>query len=274
MTGMVLLESPKVASTRVTVFTAMIYAGGKLEEIQGSLHYFKDEHDEKEYPAGLYHLDFTAAKRDSSVEVYTDDPEEEAKFVFVGDIKKICIPQVTPEGDDTWTIDPCQQVAVHVTCTVTTDDQQAATFTATPEQYTSAFQDAKCTTDAVGTVFSHKPVFPVYAYISESPRFKNAKKPTPFSKRYCGFTGYLTGIYSTLEGEKMVDRFCAAVDTVSFLGAVVGAAPKAVSKAPAASSSKAGSSGKRHPVIPQLITSCSSLDLHPQVCQWWQTETR
>jgi hypothetical protein len=59
MTGMVLLEDPKVASTRVTVFTAMIYVGGKLEEIQGSLRYFKDGHDEKEYPAGLYHLDFT-----------------------------------------------------------------------------------------------------------------------------------------------------------------------------------------------------------------------
>jgi hypothetical protein len=29
-----------------------------------------------------------AAKRKSGIEVYTDDPEEEAKFVFVGDIKK------------------------------------------------------------------------------------------------------------------------------------------------------------------------------------------
>jgi hypothetical protein len=106
---------------------------------------------------------------------------------------------------------------------VTTDDQQAATFTATPEQCTSAFHDAKRTTDAAGSVVSHKPVSPVYAYIPESPRFKNVKKTTLFSKRYCGFTGYLTGISSTLEGEKMVDRFCVAVDTVSFLGAVVGA---------------------------------------------------
>ncbi|KAJ7867921.1 hypothetical protein B0H14DRAFT_2572646 [Mycena olivaceomarginata] len=56
---------------------------------------------------------------------------------------------------------------------------------------------------------------------------EGTKKPTPYSNKYCGFTGYLTGISSELEGTKVVDRFTIEVDTVAFLGNVIAAWLKA-----------------------------------------------
>ncbi|KAJ7610541.1 hypothetical protein DFH06DRAFT_1148086 [Mycena polygramma] len=130
-----------------------------------------------------------------------------------------------------------KHVSVHVCCTVTTDDQAAATFTATPEQYTSAFADAKRAAEAEGNRVQPS-AFPLIGYIPDSHRFQNVKKPTPFSKRYCGFTGFLTGVSSALECEKMVDRFRIEVDTVAFLGA---AAPSSGPKSTPASSQASGS---------------------------------
>ncbi|KAJ7653366.1 hypothetical protein DFH06DRAFT_949069, partial [Mycena polygramma] len=200
---------------------ASVFVGSPgYEDIRGSLRFFKEAENKTEYPkVGLYQATFTAAKKESGFDVHVSDPEEEAKFLFVGDIKKFCLLQAldTEDPDGSWTIDPCQQVSVHVCCTVTTDDQAAATFTATPEQYTSAFADAKRAAEAEGNR-AQPSAFPLIGYIPDSHRFQNVKKPTPFSKRYCGFTGFLTGVSSALECEKMVDRFRIEVDTVAFLG--------------------------------------------------------
>ncbi|KAJ6575295.1 hypothetical protein B0H19DRAFT_1128079 [Mycena capillaripes] len=233
ISGLVVLEDPRVVSPRVTVFTAAIYVGSE-NNLLGSLRYFKDDDDGTvEYPqVGLYHLTFAAAKREPEFEVYTQDAVELEKLVFVGDIKKLCLLEALEAQDSEnseepmWTIDPRQRVSVHVCCAVTTDNQQAATFTATPEQYTSAFADTKRAAETNGVPFP-KSTFPLLGSIPDSHRFKGIKKPTPYSNRYCGFTGYLTGMSSALEGTKVVDRFTIDVDTVAFLGNVVAALPKA-----------------------------------------------
>lgn len=143
-------------------------------------------------------------------------------------MSQLCLLQAWDPDDPaaTWTIDPRQQVCVHVCCLVTTDDQRAGTFTATPEQYTSVAADAKRAQEEKGEVV-HKPTFPLCGYFEDLPRFSKSKKPTPYSNRYCGFSGFLTGMSSALEGEKMVDRFRISVDTVAFLGGPAApAAPK------------------------------------------------
>ncbi|KAJ7878395.1 hypothetical protein B0H14DRAFT_3858844 [Mycena olivaceomarginata] len=224
MTGMVVLEDPEYPSPRVTTFKSLIWVGGAgLEQIQARLRYFRSEtEDTPEYPkVGLYNITFVASKMEPGFDVNEEDEEEQSKYHLVGDIKKFTLLQALDVDDPnaTWTINPCQQIGVHVCCAVTSDDQKAATFTAAPEQYTSIAADAKRTAEENGRVAA-KSVFPLSAYIEDSPSFKNGSKPTPFAKRYCGFTGFLTGMSSALEGEKMVDRFRISVDTIAFMGAV------------------------------------------------------
>ncbi|KAJ7937948.1 hypothetical protein B0H13DRAFT_1851896 [Mycena leptocephala] len=86
ISGLVVLEDPRVVSPRVTVFAAAVYVGSE-NNLLGSLRYFKDDNDGiVEYPAvGLYHLTFT---REPEFEVYTQDVLELEKLVFVGDIKR------------------------------------------------------------------------------------------------------------------------------------------------------------------------------------------
>ncbi|KAF8176818.1 hypothetical protein K438DRAFT_1770296 [Mycena galopus ATCC 62051] len=150
----------------------------------------------------------------TALERYLD--EDPASYHIVGDIKKL---------------------NVHVCCAVTTDDQSAGIFTATPEQYTSAFADVKraAAEESAGRgsgsvpakALAKKTCFPVVGYfVLDSSHLSNAKKkPIPYSGRYCGFSGYLTGMSSALEGQKMIDRFRVEVHTVAFMGSVT--APKA-----------------------------------------------
>ncbi|KAJ7842111.1 hypothetical protein B0H14DRAFT_3692817 [Mycena olivaceomarginata] len=231
MSGMVVLENPQDISPRVTAFKALIWVGGAgLEQMQACLRYFRSEFEETpEYPpVGLYNVTFVAAKMEPGFEVNEEDEEERLKYHLVGDIKKYFTLLQALDVDDpnaAWTINPCQQICVHVCCAVTSDDQKAATFTAAPEQYTSIAADAKRAAEENGRLAARS-VFPLSAYIEDSPRFKSGIKPTPYAKRYCGFSGFLTGISGALEGEKMVDMFRIAVDTIAFMGAVVSSVPR------------------------------------------------
>ncbi|KAJ7241920.1 hypothetical protein B0H12DRAFT_1236876 [Mycena haematopus] len=232
--GLAILEDPRNASSRVIVFTASVYVGSNavntgasesaVENLRGSLRYFKDEADTTAYPpVGIYYVVFGAAKMEPGVEVYTEDT---AKIVFVGDIKQLCLLEALDPIDPIWSIDPRQRVSVHVCCAVTSSNQQAATFTAAPEQFTFAFADVKKAAEKSQSSFP-KSVFPLSATIPDSHRFKGSTKPTPYSNKYCGFTGYLTGMSSELEGSKVIDRFTIEVDTIAFLGNVVSVLPKA-----------------------------------------------
>ncbi|KAJ7093424.1 hypothetical protein B0H15DRAFT_947548 [Mycena belliarum] len=103
-----------------------------------------------------------------------------------------------PEDPDVpWTINPTHPVTVYTNCAVETSDQSDATFTAPPEQYMSAAADAK---------YSH--------------HYRKAKKPISYVGRYVGFMGYLTGLLSALEGDKIIERFRIEVDVISFLGTI------------------------------------------------------
>ncbi|KAJ7628198.1 hypothetical protein DFH06DRAFT_1442094 [Mycena polygramma] len=249
ISGIFVLENPQTVSVRVVAFNASIYIGApSMQEIQGSLRYFKEEHDNTQYPArGLYYVEFMAAKREAGYDVFTADEVEQAKFLFVGDIKKFNLleTQDIDDEDAAWNINACQTASVHVSCAVLTSNPDTATFTAAPTQYTSASADAKRAAESAGTPLPPPSTFPLSGYIPDSHRFKdNKKKPTPFVDRYCGFTGDLTGICSALEGAVMVDRFRIAVDTVTFLGAV----PKSEVRStpvPSASQAPSGSAPKR-----------------------------
>ncbi|KAJ7484048.1 hypothetical protein B0H11DRAFT_2416331 [Mycena galericulata] len=223
MSGMVILENPQPISTRVTAFRASIYIGSLgLEDIRSYLRYFKllNSEDTPGYPeVGLYSVTFTAAKMQPEFEINEPDEDERAR---------LCLLQARDPDDPEapWTINPCQQLCVHICCAVTSDDQTAATFTAAPEQYTSIAADAKRAAEDKGEVAA-KSIFPLTGFFEDSPRFKNCKKPTPYTDRYCGFSGFLIGISSALEEKKMVDRFRIVVDTIAFMGSIPGAAPKA-----------------------------------------------
>ncbi|KAJ7728604.1 hypothetical protein DFH07DRAFT_782191 [Mycena maculata] len=235
-TGNTVLENLRSASPRVVVFDMVVYIGSpSLQSITGSVRFFMNEGDETKYPeVGMYHVTAVVAKMAPGIE-----------FDLLEGL---------PENNQ-WNINPAQLMTVHVSCVVTKDDQQAATFQAEPEQYTIAFADAKRKAEEASAT-PPKSVFPIFAYIPDLPRFKNTKKPTPFSNKFSGFMGYLTGVSSALEGEEMMDRFCIEVDTISFGGnyaAKQTAKPVVVKKTPAqggSSSSKStwgysGSSSKK-----------------------------
>ncbi|KAJ7926432.1 hypothetical protein B0H13DRAFT_1862264 [Mycena leptocephala] len=261
LSGITILESPQAISSRVLAFTATIYIGNSgMEDIQGSLRYFRPDTDvlpspeedkeyvRKNYPAvGLYHVKFTAARKEAGIEVYTSDVAEQAKFLFVGDIKELRLLEALDleAPEPSWTINPCHRLSVYVCCAVATSDQATATFTAAPEQFTAAFADAKRAAEAAHTI-PLKSLFPLIACIPDSHRFKDGKKkPTPYANRYCGFSGYLAGVRGALEGEKMVDRFYIEVDTIAFLGNIVAAAPFAKSTPVQSTSQASGSSTKK-----------------------------
>ncbi|KAJ7926782.1 hypothetical protein B0H13DRAFT_1862026 [Mycena leptocephala] len=239
-----------------------------MEDIQGSLHYFRPDTDvlpfpeedkeyvKENYPAvGLYHVKL----QEAGIEVYTSDVAEQAKTLFVGDIKELCLLEALEleAAEPSWTINPCHQLSVYVFCTVVASDQPTATFTAAPEQLPILL----------------KSIFPLLACILDSHRFKDGKKTLiPYANRYCGFSGYLTGVRSTLEGEKMVDHFYIEVDTIAFLGNVVAAAPSVKSTPVQLTSQASGSAAKKprwsYPTKTALGKRKDSSQQQPFPCPW------
>ncbi|KAJ7732792.1 hypothetical protein DFH07DRAFT_755148 [Mycena maculata] len=216
-TGNAVLENPRSASPRVVVFDMVVYVGSpSLRNITGSVRFFKEEGDETTYPKiGMYNVTTTslpALSNSYSVLTYV-------QFYLLEEL---------PENNR-WNINPAQLMTVHVCCVVTKDDQKAATFQGEPEQYTIALP-----MPSAGET-PPKSFFPFLAYIPDSPRFNDTKKPTPFTNKFSGFMGYLTGVSGALEGEQMVDRFRIEVETISFMGNYMTklAKPVVVKKTPA-----------------------------------------
>jgi hypothetical protein len=130
------------------------------------------------------------AKKEAGIEVYTSDVAEQAKFLFVGDIKEVsqffrhfnelnlivqlrlleALDLEAPEPS--WTINPCHRLSVYVCCAVATSDQATATFTAAPEQFTAAFANAKQAAEAAHTI-PLKSLFPLIACIPVKRRAYN-----------------------------------------------------------------------------------------------------
>ncbi|KAJ6623255.1 hypothetical protein B0H10DRAFT_2182921 [Mycena sp. CBHHK59/15] len=237
-----ILENPRKASPRTTVFDSLIFIGSpSLEKIQGSLRYYAE--DDAAYPdAALYYIVFSVAKMEKGIKVFTDDAAEQAEYNFVGDIKTITL--ITACDTTAFTeIDVAQRAYVNVCGAVTRSDTNAATFTLDAEQYTSAFAEQAKHAAETGTVFTAKSVFPVIGFFPDSPRYKN-KKPVPWVKRFVSFGGYLSGVSAALEGETLFERFRVEVDNIAFLGTYTPLASTPTSTA-AASGSGGASSSKR-----------------------------
>ncbi|KAJ6618785.1 hypothetical protein B0H10DRAFT_1947206 [Mycena sp. CBHHK59/15] len=136
ITGVIILKK-LVDVSRVVSFKALAWVGAPgLDELQGLLKYFKLKGDDTVFPnSGMYHVVAGVVKREPGLDVLTTDLEEAAKYHFVGDIKRLLLLEAldTDDPDAAWSIDPNQQLAVHICCTTTTRDEATWSFTAAPE---------------------------------------------------------------------------------------------------------------------------------------------
>ncbi|KAJ7848895.1 hypothetical protein B0H13DRAFT_2361664 [Mycena leptocephala] len=153
---------------------------------------------------------------------------EQAKFLFVGDIKELRLLEALDleAPEPSWTINPC-----HGSLFMSAARWQRATKLLPPSLLHQSSSlppfDAKRAAEAAHTI-PLKSLFPLIACIPDSHRFKDGKmKPTPYANRYCGFSGYLP------------------VDTIAFLGNVVATAPSAKSTPVQSTSQASGSSTKK-----------------------------
>ncbi|KAJ7866144.1 hypothetical protein B0H13DRAFT_1898261 [Mycena leptocephala] len=241
LSGITILESPQAISSHVLAFTATIYIGNSgMEDIQGSLRYFRPDTDVLPSPKRTRNTSeriiplSDCTTKEAGIEVYTSDVAEQAKFLFVGDIKELRLLEALDleAPEPSWTITRATGSLLI--------DQATATFTAAPEQFTAAFADAKRAAEAA-IPYRSNPLPSDCLHSGFAPLQGREKEPTPYANRYCGFSGYLAGVRGALEGEKMVDRFYIEVDTIAFLGNVVATAPSAKST-PVQSTSQASGS--------------------------------
>ncbi|KAJ7264243.1 hypothetical protein C8J57DRAFT_1512318 [Mycena rebaudengoi] len=100
------------------------------------------------------------------------------------------------------------------------DPEDPEWTTAEPEQYISANADAKRAAEESNKV-APKSVFPPFWLL-----------PRLALLEYAGFSGYLAGINSAFEGEKMMDRFRIEVDTIAFMGPCPAAAKATITATP------------------------------------------
>ncbi|KAJ7164037.1 hypothetical protein C8R43DRAFT_946832 [Mycena crocata] len=238
--ALTVLENPRKASARTTVFTCNLFIGSpSLEKITGSVRYYSEE--DGEYPdVGVYHAIIAVAKMEKGIKVFTDDEEEQGEFSFVGDIKSFFL--IGEEGSTAVeNIDLARRAYVNICGAVTRSDASSATFTLDAEQYTSAFAEQAKKASEDSSIVALKSVLPVIGYIPDSPRYKN-KKPVPWVKKYVSFGGYLSGITASLEGETLFERFRVEVDNIAFLGTYT---PTASTPAPNGGSGSGGSSNKK-----------------------------
>ncbi|KAJ7873059.1 hypothetical protein B0H14DRAFT_2185872, partial [Mycena olivaceomarginata] len=214
VTALTVLENPRKASPRTTIFTSHLFLGAPgLEKILGSVRYYSE--DDGEYPeVGVYQATMAIAKMEKGVNVFTEDAKEQAEFSFVGDIK---------EASPTYLlicylllISFTRRPYMNICGAVTRSDSTAATFTLDADQYTSAFAEQQKSAATDNNVVAQKSVFPALGFIPDSPRYKS-KKPVPWVKKYVAFGGYLTGISALLEGETLQERFRIEVDSIAFL---------------------------------------------------------
>ncbi|KAJ7850356.1 hypothetical protein B0H13DRAFT_1905718 [Mycena leptocephala] len=237
MSTYTVLTNPRKASPRTTVFDSTIHISG--QDVLGSIRYYSEA--ERAYPdIGMYHVIAAIAKMEKGINVFTEDPAEQAEYSFVGDIKTLGLISDDPTSALFRSIDLgilCPYI--FASGAVTRSDNNAGTFTLDPEQWTNAFNDhAKVQATESSAAPPLKSVFPVIGFFPETARYK--KKPVPWVKQYVSFGGYLSGIASSLEGETMQERFRVEVDNIAFLGVYT---PLASTPSPALTASTSGASG-------------------------------
>ncbi|KAJ7829144.1 hypothetical protein B0H13DRAFT_1916640 [Mycena leptocephala] len=142
LSALTVLENPRKASPRMTVFTCHLFVGPlDLEKIQGSVWYYLEE--DGEYPdAGVYHATIAVAKMEKSVNVSTEDAKEQAEVSFVRDIKSFFLIRGL-DSPAVANIDLGRCAYVNVCGAVTRSDSNAATFTFDAEQYTAPSLNSK-----------------------------------------------------------------------------------------------------------------------------------
>ncbi|KAJ7221049.1 hypothetical protein B0H12DRAFT_311356 [Mycena haematopus] len=213
MSTYTVLTNPRKSSPRTTVFDSNIHISGK--DVMGSVRYYSEE--EHAFPdLGMYHVIVAIAKMEKGINVFTEDPTEQAEYSFVGDIKSLGLISDDPTSALFRSIDlAILRPYIFVSGAVTRSDKKDGTFTLDPEQWTNAFNDhAKATENS--TAAPLKSVFSVIGFFPDTARYK--KKPVPWVKRYVSFGGYLSGIVSSLEGDTVQERFRVEVDNIAFLG--------------------------------------------------------
>ncbi|KAJ7768004.1 hypothetical protein B0H14DRAFT_3509699 [Mycena olivaceomarginata] len=238
VTALTVLENPRKASPRTTVFTSHLFLGVPgLEKILGSVRYYSE--DDGEYPeVGVYQATMAIAKMEKGVNVFTEDAKEQAEFSFFYLIGDLDSPAVA-------NIDLARRPYMNICGAVTRSDSTAATFTLDADQYTSAFAEQQKSAATDNNVVAQKSVFPALGFIPDSPRYKS-KKPVPWVKKYVAFGSYLTGISASLEGETLQERFRIEVDSIAFLGTYTHlAGTPAGSSSAGAGTASAGASGSR-----------------------------
>ncbi|KAJ7905214.1 hypothetical protein B0H13DRAFT_2334159 [Mycena leptocephala] len=243
LSALTVLENPRKASPRTTVFTCHLFVGAPgLEKIQGSVRYYLEE--DSEYPdVGVYHATIAVAKMEKGVNVFAEEAKEQAEFSFVEDIKSFFLIGEL-DSPAVANIDLGRRAYVNVCGAVIRSDSNAATFTLDAEQYTAAFAEQQKLASTGPTVVAQKSVLPVLCFIPDSPRYK-AKKPVPWAKRYISLGGYLAGVSASLEGETLQEHFRIEVENIAFLGTYtpLASTPSGSGSASVAGSSSAGASG-------------------------------
>ncbi|KAF8181233.1 hypothetical protein K438DRAFT_1976330 [Mycena galopus ATCC 62051] len=196
ISALTVLENPRKASSRTTVFDCHIWVGSPaVQKILGSVRFYSEE--EAEYPdAGVYHAVIAVAKMDKDINVFSDDKSE---FSFVGDIKTFSL------------IGDLDSPAI------ANLDLARRAYVTICGAYTSAFAEQHKLATEKGTVFAAKSGFPIVGHFPDIPRYKT-KKPVPWAKKFVSLGGYLTGISTALEGSSLVERFQVEVDNIAFLG--------------------------------------------------------
>ncbi|KAJ7730721.1 hypothetical protein B0H14DRAFT_2178036, partial [Mycena olivaceomarginata] len=205
VTALTVLENPRKASPRTTVFTSHLFLGAPgLEKILGSVRYYSE--DDGEYPeVGVYQATMAVSKFHLFINLLP--LTHFFQFYLIGDLDSPAVAN----------IDLVRRPYMNICGAVTRSDSTAATFTLDADQYTSAFAEQQKSAATDNNVAAQKSVFPALGFIPDSPRYKS-KKPVPWVKKYVAFGGYLTGISASLEGETLQERFRIEVDSIAFLG--------------------------------------------------------
>ncbi|KAJ7853086.1 hypothetical protein B0H13DRAFT_2359196 [Mycena leptocephala] len=182
MSTYTVLTNPRKASPRTTVFDSTIHISG--QDVLGSIHYYSEQ--ERAYPdIGMYHVIAAIrciAKMEKGINVFTEDPVEQAEYSFVGDIKTLGLISDNPTSALFRSIDlGVLRPYIFASGVVTRSDINAGTFTLDPEQWTNAFNDhAKVQATKSSAAPPLKSFFPVIGFFPETARYK--KKPVPWVK--------------------------------------------------------------------------------------------
>ncbi|KAK7046502.1 hypothetical protein R3P38DRAFT_3175781 [Favolaschia claudopus] len=240
LTGVIVLEKPRVVAGKTFVFDGHYYLGTDSQEsILASLRYFN--HSNIEFPdVGVYFTYATIAKMDvdAGLNLFLEEGSnvQPHDYALVGDIQ-ILVPLGAPDEVD---IDLRRRPYIHIAGAAINPDSTKATWTMDADQYNSAYREAN--KKLLKGAAKLRSFMPVQCTIPDGSRYTNSQKPVPYKGRYLMATGYLSDITNSLGNDgKINERFCIEVDNVAFLGTVAATAAKEPSSS-ASTPASAGSS--------------------------------